>query len=174
MGGNEVSKSLVVMGVSGSGKSTIGRLLAEENRYKFQDSDDLHSPENKARMASGIALTDRDRMPWLESIGKLLEDEGNSDENIVVACSALKRSYRDILRSFSPDLFFVHLVGSKHVIETRMASRHHEFMSSALLESQFSLLEPLQSDERGISIEISKNPHDIVLEIAQTLNHVTN
>ncbi|HET6939351.1 MAG TPA: gluconokinase [Nocardioides sp.] len=150
---------IVVMGVSGSGKSTVGAALAGRLRVPFEDADDLHPPDNIAKMTGGEALDDHDRWPWLERIGQWLvahEDGG------VIACSALKRKYRDQLRHHCPSVEFLHLEGGRDVIEKRQASRPGHFMPSSLLTSQFETLEPIQPDERGVVVEVSGSVDEIV------------
>ena len=158
---------LVVMGVSGSGKSTVGALLAQRLGVAFLDGDDFHPAANKEKMAAGIPLTDADREPWLRIIGGLLA--GNHDDGSafppVVACSALKRSYRDLLRSAAPDVVFVHLTGSAATIGIRMASRAHEFMPRTLLESQLATLEEPGADEAHVVGDIALDPAAIVEEV---------
>jgi carbohydrate kinase (thermoresistant glucokinase family) len=162
-------RSIVVMGVSGSGKSTIGTLLATELDFTFSDGDSLHSPENIATMASGQALTDADREPWLRSVGELLQAAQAQNQGIVVACSALKRAYRETLRSFVPDIFFVFLDGTAEVVQKRIAARNHEFMPQSLLASQFANLEPLKADEQGFRVDIKLQPQKIVDEIIENI-----
>ena len=160
----------VIMGVSGSGKSSIGALLAENIGATFQDSDDFHSSTNKALMAAGISLSNADRLPWLNSIGELLRDSSAEERPIVVACSALKKSYRDVLREFDPDVFFIHLYGSRENIEQRLSIRTHEFMPLSLLDSQFAILEPLQSNERGLGVDIDGTPEEILERISREIS----
>ncbi len=157
--------SIVVMGVSGSGKSTIGHLLADVLKLPFSDGDALHSPENIATMAAGNALTDSDRLPWLNSVGLILRDFDDAGAGAVVACSALKVSYRDIIRSYVPDVFFVFLDGPSEIVQDRILARSHEFMPASLLASQFAHLEPLTENERGIKIDIQFSPAEIVDQI---------
>lgn len=159
---------LVVMGVSGSGKSTVGAALAQRLRVPFADADDFHPEANIAKMSAGIALDDEDRWPWLDAIGRWLaeQDAGGG----VMSCSALKRSYRDRLRSFCPQTEFVHLSGTPEVITARQKSRPGHFMPASLLESQFATLEPLGTDERGVTLDVSRDIDWIVksyLEQAQ-------
>jgi gluconokinase len=160
---------IVVMGVQGSGKSTIGALLADHLGITFIDGDSLHSPENVARMAAGHALTDAEREPWLREIGRVLADRQR--DGIVIACSALKRSYRDLLRGAAPELFVVDPEGSMELITARIGARRHEFMPTALLQSQFDTLEPLQADERGVVVDIALSPAQIIDAIEGALPH---
>lgn len=136
---------LVVMGVSGSGKSTIGAALAERLGLPFVDGDALHPPANVEKMAAGIALTDDDRWPWLARVGERL-----AEGDVVVACSALKRSYREAILAVAPDAQFIHLTGSHELLHDRMLRRPGHFMPPTLLESQLAILEPLAPDEPGI------------------------
>ena len=164
---DEITDPIVVMGVSGSGKTTIGSLLAESLQLPFLDGDHLHSAANVERMAAGIALRDEERRPWLEAVGRhLAEREGRGG---VVACSALKRSYRDLLRSWSPRLIVVFLDGPIDLIRSRIATRTHEFMPPTLLASQFASLEPLDPDERGLRVDVRRSPAAVVDEIRHQL-----
>ncbi len=151
---------VVVMGVSGSGKSTAGAALAQRLRVRFADADDLHPAANIAKMAAGEALTDEDRGPWLDAIGRWLDE--HRERGGVVACSALKRDYRDRLRTHVPDLEMVHLAGDREVIARRQASRPGHFMPASLLDSQFATLEPLGDDEHGVVIDVDQSIDAIV------------
>lgn len=150
---------IVVMGVSGSGKSTVGAALAQRLRVPFADADDFHPPANIAKMTAGHPLDDQDRYPWLETIGRWLADHPGGG---VMSCSALKRSYRDQLRQHCPDLRFLHLTGSPEVIARRQASRPGHFMPASLLASQFDTLEPLGDDEHGTAIDIDQSIDAII------------
>jgi gluconokinase len=154
-----MASPIVVMGVSGSGKSTVGAALAQRLRVPFADADDLHPPSNIAKMTTGQALDDDDRYPWLEAIGEWLAQHG---EGGVMSCSALKRKYRDQLRRHCPDIEFLHLSGTPEVIGKRQASRPGHFMPASLLASQFATLEPLEPDERGTVIDVDQNIDSIV------------
>ena len=153
---------VVVMGVSGCGKSTIGKTLATtlnlNSPTRFIDGDDLHPESNIKKMSQGIPLNDEDREPWLRDVGKALAVESNC----VIACSALKRKYRDLIREFAPDAIFLHLVGSEELLSNRMNSRNSHFMKPWMLQSQLATLEELQSDEAGGRYDISKSPAEIV------------
>jgi gluconokinase len=151
---------LTVMGVSGSGKTTVGAALAQRLRVPFADADDLHPPENVAKMAAGVPLDDTDRMPWLHTIGDWLAAHAGSGG--VISCSALKRSYRDVLREAAPAQFFVHLDGSPEVVARRVAGRPGHFMPASLVDSQFATLEPLQPDENGVALDLDHPVDDIV------------
>ena len=153
---------LVVMGVSGSGKSVVGAALAQRLRVPFVDADDLHPAANIAKMSAGEALDDDDRYPWLEAIGQWLG--GHEAEGGVVGCSALKRKYRDQLRHHAPQVRFVHLDGSREVIARRQSSRPGHFMPSSLLTSQFATLERLAPDEDGLVIDVDQSIDAIVSE----------
>ncbi|PXW27794.1 UNVERIFIED_CONTAM: gluconate kinase (SKI family) [Williamsia faeni] len=154
-----MNTALVVMGVSGSGKSAVGAALAQRLRVPFADADDFHPPANIAKMSGGHALDDDDRYPWLETIGQWLT--AHSDGG-VMSCSALKHKYRDQLRAHCPTVRFVYLSGSPEVIGRRQASRPGHFMPPALLASQFETLEPLGPDEQGYEINIDQSIDKIV------------
>jgi gluconokinase len=158
------TQAIVVMGVAGAGKSTVGRLLAEALRAQFTDGDALHPAANIRRMAAAKPLRDSDRKPWLEAVGRTLAP-GADRTTRVVACSALKRSYRDIIRVHVPDAFFVLLEGPLETIQSRVAARNHEFMPPSLLLSQFQTLERLQPDEHGMSADVQQSPAEIVESI---------
>ncbi|WP_029117555.1 gluconokinase [Mycobacterium sp. URHB0044] len=154
-----MASPVVVMGVSGSGKSTVGAALAQRLRVPFADADDFHPPANIAKMTAGHPLNDDDRRPWLESIGKWLAQHPGGG---VMSCSALKRAYRDQLREHCPDVEFLHLSGTPEVIGRRQASRPGHFMPASLLASQFETLEPLAADENGVAIDVDQNIDSIV------------
>ena len=157
---------IVVMGVSGSGKSTVGAALAGRLRVPFEDADDLHPAENIAKMSRGESLDDSDRWPWLERIGEWLAAHPDGG---VIACSALKRKYRDQLRHHCSSVTFLHLEGGRDVIEKRQASRPGHFMPASLLTSQFETLEPLAPDEGGYVVDVAGSVDEIVDRyVAQT------
>lgn len=158
---------VVVMGVSGSGKTTIGRLLAARLGCAFIDGDDVHPPENVAKMLSGTPLDDEDRWPWLGKLNDLLWQSGQRGEDAVLACSALKQIYRDVLARGLPRCTFVFLNGSIELIRSRLDERCHRYMPASLLESQFAALEP---PARAISVNIDQSPQRCVEEIIAALN----
>ena len=145
---------LVVMGVSGCGKSTVGRVLAQRLGLEFVEGDDLHPPRNVALMASGTPLTDEDRRDWLSSIAQRLRDAHAHHRGLVVSCSALKRSYRDQLRAGAPDVRFVYLRGTPELIADRLRARSGHYMPASLLQSQFETLEAPTPDEGALCIDI--------------------
>jgi gluconokinase len=153
---------VVVMGVSGSGKSTIGEPLAARLGFPFLDADEYHPPENVAKMASGTPLTDADRKPWLQKLNGMLREQNDA----VLACSALKESYRKLLSQGLTDCHFVHLRGSLELIRSRLADRKHRYMPASLLESQFATLEPPTD---AIEVDITQAPEHCVEEIVAGL-----
>lgn len=161
---------IVVMGVSGSGKSTVGAALAQRLRMPFADADDFHPPANVAKMTAGEPLDDDDRYPWLEAIGEWLAARQTGG---VMSCSALKRKYRDQLRAHRPDVEFLHLAGSPEIIGRRQASRPGHFMPASLLASQFDTLEPLQDDERGITIDVDQDIDAIIESYVDSIDSPT-
>ncbi|MFO7193476.1 MULTISPECIES: gluconokinase [Thermocrispum] len=157
---------VVIMGITGSGKSTVGRALADRLAVPFADGDDFHSPQAKARMAGGTPLTDSDRMPWLHRIGAWL---ARHEAGAVVACSALRRAYRDVLRDSSPTTVFVHLVGDIEIARERVRRRTNHFMPAELVDSQQATLEPLAADEAGITLRFDLPVDDIVDRVSAWL-----
>ncbi|HEU5270847.1 MAG TPA: gluconokinase [Jatrophihabitans sp.] len=147
------------MGVTGSGKTTVGLLLAHQLGVPFADADDFHSPETKAKMAGGHPLDDADRAPWLLRLADWLADHS---DGCVLACSALKRKYRDVLRSQAQRLVFLHLTGAPAVASERVAHRRNHYMPASLVDSQYADLEPLQPDEFGVPIDFTLGPERIV------------
>ncbi|MFI5808753.1 gluconokinase [Streptomyces sp. NPDC051561] len=150
---------VVVMGVAGTGKTTIGPLLAAQLGVPYAEGDDFHPEANIAKMSAGTPLTDDDRWPWLDAIGSWAH--GRTGLGGVVSSSALKRSYRDRLRSAAPGIVFVHLTGSRELIEGRMSKRQGHFMPTALLDSQFATLQPLGPDEAGVDVDVAGSPEEI-------------
>ena len=157
-------RHVLVMGVSGSGKTTIARSLAERLGFEMIEGDDLHPPANVEKMRAGIPLSDDDRRPWLEGLAALLADRHGHRRGTVLACSALKRSYRDILRSKIPsgESFVIELAADPDTIRRRMATRTGHFMPTSLLDSQLATLEPLQPDERGVIVDAESPPAEVV------------
>jgi gluconokinase len=152
----------VVMGVSGCGKSVVGAALARELGVEFVDGDDYHPAENVKRMAAGIPLTDSDRAVWLRALADRIREAGDASVGLVVACSALKRSYRDILRAAAPDLKLVFLDGPRELIAERLRRRSGHYMPASLLESQLATLEEPSADEHAWVADIGQSPRDIV------------
>jgi carbohydrate kinase (thermoresistant glucokinase family) len=160
---------VVLMGVSGSGKSTVAALLAAALGCKFQEGDNLHPRENVEKMRSGTPLTDADRLPWLRKIAEEIDGWRARGECGVLTCSALKRSYRDIIIGTRHDVVLVYLKGSRDLIHRRMAARHEHFMPVALLDSQFATLEEPTPDEHPIIADVGGKPADIVHEFVRHL-----
>lgn len=158
---------VVVMGVSGSGKSTVGASLAVALGTPFVDGDALHPAANVAKMAAGIPLDDEDRWPWLAAVGRHLAGAG--PEGLVVACSALKRVYRDAIRAEAPGAVFVELDGAHDLLAKRMRERPGHFMPPSLLDSQLATLEPLQDDEAGMHVSVDLAPVELVDEVVRRL-----
>ena len=159
---------LVVMGVSGSGKTTVAALLAGRLGWDFEDGDDFHPPANVAKMHGGTPLTNEDRWPWLRAIAAWIDAVRASGQHGVVACSALKRAYRDILIT-GPDVRLVYLQGSRALIGQRQAARHNHFMPATLVESQFAALEEPGPDEHPLVVSVEPRPAQIVDVIVQQI-----
>jgi gluconokinase len=160
---------IVIFGVSGVGKTTVGKLLARELGWRFLEADDFHPAANLEKMRSGHPLTDKDRWPWLEQLRQQIERSLSAEENAVLACSALKRSYRDHLR-ISDEVKFVFLRGDYALVEKQLRSRHGHFMNAKLLQSQFDDLEEPQPDENVLTVELGPTPEKIVDRIEAELN----
>jgi len=157
----------VVMGVAGSGKSLIGARLARELHVEFVEGDDLHPPDNVRRMAAGIPLTDDDRKGWLMAIAARLREAQRAGVGLVASCSALKRSYRDLLRSGAARVQFVYLAGTRALLTERMANRRGHFMPPSLLESQLAILEEPSPDEHAWVCDIRETPDAIVADLVR-------
>jgi carbohydrate kinase (thermoresistant glucokinase family) len=168
--GDGAPAAIVVMGVSGSGKTTIAALLAGMLHWQFADGDDFHPAANVQKMKSGVPLTDEDRLPWLRAIASWIAGLRASGEHGVVACSALKRSYRAMLCGNCGDVRLVYLRGDADVISHRMAARHEHFMPLALLESQLQTLEEPTPDEHVLAVSIDASPHEIASRIIAELH----
>lgn len=162
----EAALRLVVMGVTGVGKTTLGMALAGRFRLEFIDADDLHPKANVDKMRSGTPLNDTDRVPWLDLVGKQLL---NAENGVVIACSALKRKYRDRILSAAPGTVFVHAAGDRELIAERLNGRKGHYMPPSLLASQLATLEPLEADEPGLTVDIKGAPQDVVEDIYQRL-----
>ena len=156
-------RRIVAMGVSGCGKSLVGSMLADRLGLPFQDGDDLHPQSNIDKMARGTPLTDEDRWPWLDAVGRAL-----ADGDKVIACSALKRAYRDRIRDLAGDVTFVHLSGDRALLLDRMGDRDGHFMPTDLLDSQLATLEPPGPDEDAVTAGIDQPPDQVVAEIMAT------
>lgn len=154
------SPLVVVMGVSGCGKSTVGAELAAGLRVPFADADDFHPPANIAKMSAGVPLGDADRRPWLRTLGHWLA--GRTATGGVLSCSALKRRYRDRLRAAAPSVTFLHLAGPPELITQRITRREGHFMPPTLLRSQYAALEPLRADEPGMTLDLSRPLDELV------------
>lgn len=159
---------IVIMGVAGTGKTTVGDALASRFGLPFAEGDDFHSPHNRAKMASGRPLTDEDRWPWLRSLRDWMSQH-SEDKGSVVACSALRRAYRDILREAVGDVFFVHLKLPEDVNLSRIANRSGHYMKPAMLDSQLATLEALRPDEAGWEILNLGEQEKVISQIAQHL-----
>jgi carbohydrate kinase (thermoresistant glucokinase family) len=162
--------AVVVMGVSGCGKSTIGALLASRLRWEFEDADWFHPASNVDKMHSGIALTDEDRWPWLDAVATWIDQTRRSGGHGVIACSALKRRYRDVLIGDRADVRLVYLKGDETLIARRIATRHEHFMPRSLLHSQFEVLEEPGLDENPITVPIEPQPREVVARILSAMN----
>ena len=156
----------MMMGVSGAGKSLIGALFARAIGVHFVEGDALHPPENVARMAAGIPLTDDDRAGWLREVAARLAEACGLGAGMVITCSALKRRYRDLLRAADPDVIFVHLTGARGLVSERLEQRRGHFMPPSLLDSQFAALEPPDADERAWTCDVAAMPDDIVATLS--------
>jgi gluconokinase len=171
--GTESPSALVVMGVSGSGKSTVADQLARRLGWRYEDGDRFHPASNVAKMSAGHPLTDEDRWPWLQAIANEIDRLAVAGERAVIACSALKRAYRDVLVHGRSDVRIVFLDGKQDLIAARLAARKGHFMPSGLLDSQFGTLERPGKDERPIIVSIDAPVETIVNDIITQLNLVT-
>jgi len=154
--------AVIVMGVSGCGKSTVGELLAKRLGVEFIEGDQYHPVENVAKMAAGEPLTDADRHGWLMTLADKLAYARSTKKSVVLSCSALKESYRDILRQGASDVWFVYLSGSFEVLNARVIARNHQYMPPSLLHSQLATLEPPKAAARVLEYDITKSPAEIV------------
>lgn len=161
-----MAQAVVVMGVTGSGKSTIGRLLAERMGWDFEDADVYHPEANIAKMAAGIPLDDRDRIPWLRTLRALIDERIEADRSLVLACSALKQEYRDVLSRGRGSVDFVYLKGSPELITSRLQERTGHYMKPELLDSQF---EALEEPKEALVVDIGRSPEELVERLAREL-----
>ncbi|TFV85206.1 gluconokinase [Microbacterium sp. dk485] len=161
--------AIVVMGVSAAGKSSVAAALAERLGVPWADADGLHSADNVAKMAAGQPLGDDDRWPWLDVVGQTLAD-GVASGGMIVACSALRRTYRDRIRRFAPDAVFVHLSAPEEVLAARAAARTGHFMPATLLASQLAILEPLGPDESGVVVDVTPPVADVAEQAVRALS----
>lgn len=166
-----MSTAIVLMGVSGSGKTSIGRALSAELGWPFYDGDDFHSPENIKKMSQGIPLTDLDREPWLEVLHGLIEERFCKDENLILACSALKKKYRQQLRSGQENVFFVYLAGDFDLVWSRMLEREDHYMKPEMLSSQF---DDLDYPSNALVIDIGQPVELIIEEIVDNMRGFDN
>ncbi|WP_375399815.1 gluconokinase [uncultured Amnibacterium sp.] len=163
---------VVVMGVSGCGKSTVAAALADRQGGVYLDADDFHPPSNVHKMQTGVPLTDEDRGPWLDNVALAVHQRAEAGEQVFMACSALKRVYRDRIRVAVPDVAFLLLTAPRAELERRLHQRHGHFMPPSLLDSQLQTLQPLSSGERGVTIDVS-GAEDVVLDRSiAALEHV--
>ena len=162
-----MAKVIILMGVSGCGKTAVGKALSAKTGWPFYDGDDFHPPENIAKMANGVPLTDDDRAPWLARLHDLITEQLAQNQSAILACSALKRAYRKQLRAETGNVVFVHLKGDFELIRARMETRTH-YMKASMLQSQFNALEAPAPDE-AITVDISADVDDIAQAILQTL-----
>jgi gluconokinase len=163
--------AFVVMGVSGCGKSTVGKKLAQALHLNYLEGDEFHPPENVARMATGIALTDEDRQGWLRLLSERLAQAQAAGEGVVLSCSALKRAYRDVLRRGAPGLRLVHLQGSRELLAARMAVRRGHYMPASLLDSQLATLQSPGDDEAPLTFDVALSPDAMVAAIVSKDSH---
>jgi gluconokinase len=166
---NERTLTVVMMGVSGTGKTTIGRALATRQGWPFAEGDQFHPAANVAKMRQGIPLDDDDRWPWLQSIADWIGEREAAGEHAVVACSALKRTYRDLLSSGHPSVWFAHLTAPEAELDRRLRSRPGHYMPASLLPSQLQTLQPLEPDEPGLVVDDAGGPENVVAQIVAAL-----
>lgn len=158
------AQSLVIMGVTGSGKTTVGQMLAEKLGWEFYDADHFHPEENIEKMTNGIPLDDNDRVPWLKALATLISSSESQGQSLVLACSALKNTYRNMIRDASKSVTFIFLKGDQNLIGDRLNARKNHYMNPALLPSQFAALE-VPSEDEAVHIDINPEPVAIVEDI---------
>lgn len=172
------TRHVVVMGVSGCGKTTVANRISASTGLVFAEADDFHSAANVAKMAAGVPLDDDDRWPWLERLAAWMTQRAAAGDSTVIACSALRRRYRDVLGSRSPSgdrlrLDFVHLHGPADVVAQRLSRRTGHYMPGSLLQSQIATLEPLEPDERGVVLDLTRSPVVLAAQAARQLGLTT-
>ena len=170
VGSTARTQVLVLIGVSGCGKTTVAALLAGRCGWSFEEGDALHPQSNVDKMRAGNPLTDEDRWPWLEKVASWIDGQLDAGRSGIITCSALKRSYRDILNRRGSGVVFVYLAGDKELIAARLAVRRGHFMPPSLLESQFETLEEPQADEPAVRVDIGPSPQEVVQNIVDVLN----
>jgi len=163
-------RQVVVMGVSGVGKTTIARGISTITGWTFAEGDDLHPPANVAKMQEGQPLTDEDRWPWLRLVGDWMSAEIAEGRSAVVTCSALRRSYRDLLRDGRPEVEFCHLAAESALVGDRLQHRDGHFMPSSLLPSQYATLEPLEADEPGVTVSVEGDVSEVLARAVAALH----
>jgi gluconokinase len=163
---------VAVMGVSGSGKSTVGRLLAQRLTVPFLEADDLHPAANRAKMAAGRPLDDEDREPWLQLLADWIREATDSGQGGVMACSALKHEYRDLFRRAGAGVWFLYLALDQGTADRRVAGREGHFMPARLVDSQYAALEPLRPDEPGLTVDAAADPQTIVDEAVRAVREI--
>lgn len=164
-----MTRTLVVMGVSGVGKSSVAGAIVERTGWAFVEGDDLHPEANRAKMAGGTPLDDEDRWPWLRRIATWIGEQEAAGRDAVVTCSALKRSYRDLLRDGHPSVRFVHLLAPRALLQQRVDNRRGHYMPPSLLDSQLATLEPLEPGEPGFGVDTDRPPADVAEEVLERI-----
>jgi gluconokinase len=163
--------TVVVMGVSGSGKTTVAQHLVAILGWPFEEGDELHPPANVAKMRAGIPLTDEDRAPWLEAVAQWIGGQESAGRSAVVTCSALRRAYRELLRRGHPSVWFVHVTAPRDGLQHRLEARTDHYMPASLLDSQLATLEPLAPDEPGVTISGEGTPDQVATRVLDALRH---
>jgi gluconokinase len=169
MAGRDARVQVIAMGVSGVGKSTVAQGLSAVLGWTHAEGDAFHSAANVAKLASGHPLTDEDRWPWLSAIGTWLDEQIDAGRPSVVTCSALRRSYRDVLREGRPEVFFLHLVAREGMVADRVSVRTGHYMPASLLHSQYDALEPLEPDEPGVVVSVEGTADEVLQRVMTAL-----